>query len=139
MAGGLAGKGRDEDMKELVKKAREARGNSYSPYSSFAVGAAVRTKSGRVFQGCNIENCSYGLTVCAERVAVFNAVSEGECDLEALAIFTEADDLTPPCGACRQVLAEFSEELVIILANPKGERELRLSELLPMPFNKHSL
>ncbi|MHC4197031.1 MAG: cytidine deaminase [Planctomycetota bacterium] len=129
----------DDDMKDLVKKAREARGNSYSPYSRFAVGAAVRTSSGRVFQGSNVENCSYGLTICAERVALFNAVSEGECDFAALAIFTEAKDLTPPCGACRQVLSEFCGELVIILANPGGEKKLKLSELLPLPFNKGNL
>ena len=123
---------------ELVKKAQEARAHSYSPYSRFKVGAAIRTKSGKVYRGCNIENCSYGLTVCAERVAVYNAVSDGETDFESLAVFTEAKDLTPPCGACRQVLSEFSKDLVIILANPGKQKELKLSELLPMPFNKQS-
>ena len=122
----------------LVKNAQEARARSYSPYSRFKVGAAIRTKSGKVYRGCNIENCSYGLTVCAERVAVYNAVSDGETDFEALAVFTEAKDLTPPCGACRQVLSEFSKDLVIILANPGKQKELKLSELLPMPFNKQS-
>ncbi len=125
-------------MNELVKKAREARACSYSPYSRFGVGAAIRAKSGKVYLGCNVENCSYGLTVCAERVAVCNAVSDGATDFEALAIFTEAEDLTPPCGACRQVLSEFSKDLTIILANPGGKKELRLSELLPLPFNKHT-
>lgn len=125
-------------MDELVKQAREARARSYSPYSRFAVGAALRTASGKVYLGCNIENCSYGLTVCAERVAVYNAVADGARDFEALAIFTEAEELTPPCGACRQVLWEFSQDLVIILANPGGEKELKLSELLPKPFNKQS-
>lgn len=123
---------------ELVKKAQEARAHSYSPYSRFKVGAAIRTKSGKVYRGCNIENCSYGLTVCAERAAVYNAVSDGETDFESLAVFTEAKDLTPPCGACRQVLSEFSRDLVIILANPGKQKELKLSELLPMPFNKQS-
>lgn len=123
---------------ELVKKAQEARAHSYSPYSRFKVGAAIRTKSGKVYRGCNIENCSYGLTVCAERAAVYNAVSDGETDFESLAVFTEAKDLTPPCGACRQVLSEFSKDLVIILANPGKQKELKLSELLPMPFNKQS-
>lgn len=125
-------------MDELIKQARKAREHSYSPYSRFKVGAAIRTKSGRVYTGCNVENCSYGLTVCAERVAVYNAVSDGEKDFEALAIFTEAEDLTPPCGACRQVLSEFSKDLVVILANPGKKKELKLFELLPMPFNKQS-
>lgn len=125
-------------MDELVKQAREARARSYSPYSHFAVGSALRTASGKVYLGCNIESCSYGLTVCAERVAVYNAVSDGARDFEALAIFTEAGDLTPPCGACRQVLWEFSKDLVIILANPREEKVLRLSELLPMPFDKQN-
>lgn len=125
-------------MNELVKQAREARARSYSPYSHFAVGAALRTVSGKVYLGCNIENCSYGLTVCAERVAIYNAVSDGARDFEALAIFTEAEGLTSPCGACRQVLWEFSKDLVIILANPRGKKELRLSELLPAPFDKES-
>ncbi|MCQ4574137.1 MAG: cytidine deaminase [Candidatus Brocadiales bacterium] len=125
-------------MNELVKQAREARTRSYSPYSRFAVGAAVRTGSGKVYLGCNIENCSYGLTVCAERTAIYNAVADGATDFEALAIFTEAGELTPPCGACRQVLSEFSRDLVIILANPGEQKELKLSELLPMPFNRQS-
>lgn len=126
-------------MNELVRRAKGARSRSYSPYSRFAVGAALRTTSGKVYLGCNVENASYGLTVCAERVAVYNAVSDGARDFEALAVFTEAEDLTPPCGACRQVLWEFSRDLVIIIANPGGEKELKLSELIPMPFDKQSL
>ncbi len=125
-------------MNELVKHAREARTRSYSPYSNFAVGAAIRNKSGRVYLGCNVENCAYGLTVCAQRTAIVNAVSDGARDFEALAVYTEAKHLTPPCGACRQVLAEFAKDLIIILANPKEERQLKLSELLPMPFNRES-
>ncbi|MEK7241673.1 MAG: cytidine deaminase, partial [Planctomycetota bacterium] len=99
-------------MKELIKKAIEAREKSYSPYSHFKVGAALKTTSGKVYAGTNVENASYGLTVCAERVAVYKAVSEGEREFEALAVFTEADELTPPCGACRQVLWEFSKNLI---------------------------
>ncbi len=125
-------------LSELIKHAREARAHSYSPYSNFAVGAALRAASGKVYMGCNVENSSYGLTVCAERVAVCNAVSGGERDFEALAIFTEAEELTPPCGACRQVLWEFSKDLVIILANLREEKELKLTELLPKPFDKQS-
>ncbi|HHT9140471.1 MAG TPA: cytidine deaminase [Candidatus Tripitaka californicus] len=123
-------------MEELIKKAIEARDESYSPYSHFKVGAALKTRSGKVYAGTNVENASYGLTVCAERVAVYKAVSAGEREFEALAVFTEADELTPPCGACRQVLWEFSKDMLIILANTKGEKRLRLSELLPMPFER---
>lgn len=125
-------------MDELARLAREARAHSYSPYSNFKVGAALRASSGKLYSGCNVENCSYGLTVCAERVALYKAISEGERDFDALAIFTEADALTPPCGACRQVLWEFSKDMLIILANPKGEKRLRLQDLLPMPFEKGS-
>lgn len=123
-------------MDELAREAMQARLNSYSPYSHFRVGAALRAKSGRLYLGCNVENCSYGLTVCAERVALYNAVAAGEREFEAMAIFTDADTITPPCGACRQVLSEFSKDLVIILSNPMGERRLQLSELLPMPFER---
>lgn len=125
-------------MNELVRQAKEARSRSYSPYSRFAVGAALRTVSGKVYLGCNVENASYGLTVCAERVVIYNAISDGARDFEVLAIFTEAEDLTPPCGACRQVLWEFAKDLTIVIANPGGEKELRLAELIPMPFDKQS-
>lgn len=127
------------EMEELIRKAVEAREKSYSPYSNFKVGAALKTRSGKVYTGTNVENASYGLTVCAERVAVYKAVSEGEREFEALAVFTEAEELTPPCGACRQVLWEFSRELLVILANPEKQRTLKLSDLLPLPFEKESL
>ena len=126
-------------MKELIKKAMEAREKSYSPYSHFKVGAALKTTSGKVYAGTNVENASYGLTVCAERVAVYKAMSEGEREFEALAVFTEADELTPPCGACRQVLWEFSKNLIIVLANSREEKILKLSDLLPLPFQKENL
>jgi len=126
-------------MKELIKKAMEAREKSYSPYSHFKVGAALKTTSGKVYTGTNVENASYGLTVCAERVAVYKAMSEGEREFEALAVFTEADELTPPCGACRQVLWEFSKNLIIVLANSREEKILKLSDLLPLPFQKENL
>lgn len=125
-------------MDELARLAREARAHSYSPYSNFKVGAALRASSGKLYSGCNVENCSYGLTVCAERVTLYKAISEGERGFDALAIFTEAETLTPPCGACRQVLWEFSKDMLIILANPKGEKRLRLQDLLPVPFGKGS-
>ena len=117
----------------LIAAARQARQNAYAPYSGFAVGAALRTRSGRVFTGSNVENVSYGLTICAERVAVAKAVSEGERDLEAIAVVSEG--AVTPCGACRQVLAEFNPDLRVILADVEGDpREFRLSELLPEAF-----
>ena len=120
----------------LIAAARQARPNAHAPYSGFAVGAALRTRSGRVFTGSNVENASYGLTICAERVAVAKAVSEGERDFEAIAIVSEG--AAAPCGACRQVLAEFNPDLRVIVADLEGSegnrREFRLSELLPEAF-----
>jgi cytidine deaminase len=120
----------------LIAAARQARQNAYAPYSGFAVGAALRTRSGRVFTGSNVENVSYGLTICAERVAVAKAVSEGERDLEAMAVVSEG--AVTPCGACRQVLAEFNPDLRVILADAEEveghHREFCLSELLPEAF-----
>lgn len=122
----------------LIVAARKARQKAYAPYSNFAVGAALRTRSGRVFTGCNIENASYGLTICAERVAVAKAISEGERDFEAIAVVSPGG--ATPCGACRQVLAEFNPDLRIIVADPEGNiRRFRLSELLPEAFLPHHL
>lgn len=125
---------------ELIEAAREARERAYAPFSHFAVGAALRTRAGRIFAGCNVENASYGLTVCAERVAVFKAVSEGEREFESIAVVTDADKLTPPCGACRQILWEFCGDATVVLANLKGQVEVyRMKDLLPLPFDAHSL
>jgi cytidine deaminase len=100
------------------------------------VGAALRTASGRIFTGCNVENATLGLTICAERVAVFKALSEGERSFSAVAVITQSDVLTPPCGACRQILWEFCGDLEIILANLKGQMTLhRISVLFPKPFD----
>jgi cytidine deaminase len=118
---------------DLIKMAIEARSHAYSPYSNIKVGASLLTKSGRIFTGCNIENSSFGLTICAERVAIFKALSEGETEFTAMAI--AADDFLAPCGACRQVIWEFSKELKIILVNKRGEtRETSIKELLPQAF-----
>ena len=118
----------DDDM-ELVRMAERAMENSYSPYSRFPVGAAIRAQDGRVFTGCNVENVSFGLTNCAERTAVFKAVSEGARHFETIAI---AANQTPwPCGACRQVLAEFAPDIRILLSNEGEIIEKRLTELLP--------
>jgi cytidine deaminase len=116
---------------------RSTLNHSYSPYSKFKVSALIRTRSGKIFTGVNIENASYGLTVCAERVALFKAISEGEKEFETLFIYTPTKEFTFPCGACLQVLREQTKELDIILINRQGEeKELKLSQLLPNPFIK---
>lgn len=120
---------------ELVVKALEARKNAYIPYSGFAVGAALLTCAGRVYTGCNVENSSYGLTVCAERVALLKAVSQGDREFVALAVVADTEDYCSPCGACRQVLAEFGGHIKVYLANRQGEyREMTVEELLPAAF-----
>jgi len=125
---------------ELIAQARAARAFAYAPYSNFAVGAAVLTADGRVFTGCNIENASYGLTICAERVALFKAISEGVREFRRLALVAETEVLISPCGACRQVLWEFAPDLVIISANYAGEVRIEpLRALLPEPFEKWML
>lgn len=125
---------------QLIAAARTARENAYAPFSHFQVGAAVRGKSGRIFAGCNVENASYGLTICAERVAIFKAISEGEREFNAIAVVTDAESLTPPCGACRQIIWEFCGDIPVILANLHGkvERERSLN-LLPRPFDSSHL
>ena len=124
------------DTGKLIAAARQARENAHAPYSNFRVGAALRATSGQVYTGCNVENATYGLTVCAERVAVFKAISEGERGFDAVAVVTDTEALTPPCGACRQILWEFCGDAEVILANLKGRMEThRLSVLFPKPFD----
>jgi len=127
-----------EHYRELVVQACRVRANSYSPYSGFRVGAALLGKSGRVYLGTNVENASFGLSNCAERSAVFRAVSEGEREFEAIAICADGDRPTPPCGACRQVLLEFGPEMNIILAGQQGPdgpvRKFSLADLVPEAF-----
>jgi len=121
---------------KLIAAAQAARENAHAPFSNFRVGAALRAKSGRVYTGCNVENATYGLTVCAERVAIFKAISEGERGFEAIAVVADTDRLTPPCGACRQILWEFCGDVEVVLANVKGKSEThRLSALFPRPFD----
>ncbi len=127
-------------LEDLIKEAFKAMEFAYVPYSHFKVGAALLTKSGKVFTGCNIENSSYGATVCAERVAIFKAVSSGEKDFDTIVIATNTNEPSPPCGICRQVMSEFSSELKIILVNNKGKIiETNLKELLPLSFTKDNL
>ena len=128
------------DREALIAAARAAREHAHAPFSRFKVGAAVLARPGRLFGGCNIENASYGLTLCAERVAIFKAISEGERGFEAVAVVTDTDTLTPPCGACRQIIWEFCGDAEVILANLAGRIEVyRMSELLPKPFDASNL
>ena len=121
---------------ELVKAATEVRERAYAPYSNFKVGAAVRTKEGKIYTGCNVESASYGLTVCAERVAIWKAVSEGEKEFEQVAVVADTEELTPPCGVCRQIIWEFGGDIPITFANLKGRMEtVKMSELLPRAFD----
>ncbi len=123
------------DVKKLIEEARKAKEKAYAEYSKFKVGAALLTKSGKIFTGVNVENASYGLTVCAERVAVFKAVSEGEREFLAIAVVSDSQEITPPCGACRQVLFEFSEDMDVIMANKDGKYEImKLKDLMPKGF-----
>ncbi len=120
------------DFSQLTESALAAREKAYAPYSKFAVGAALRTKSGRIFRGCNVENLSFGLTICAERNAVFAAVAEGEREFDAIAIVADSIQPVTPCGACRQVLAEFSPSLPVRCSNLQGVHfDSSIAELLP--------
>ena len=118
----------------LLRAARAAAAQSYSPFSHFPVGAAVLAERGRVYSGTNVENSSYGLTVCAERVAIFKAISAGARRISALLVFTNTKEFTPPCGACLQVLAEFGENPEVVLACRQGLKRFRLKDLLPLGF-----
>jgi cytidine deaminase len=125
---------------ELVAAARKARELAVAPYSRFKVGAALETEDGTIVTGCNIENSTYGLTICAERVAVFKAVSEGHRAFARVAVVADTQDPTPPCGPCRQILWEFCGDIEVVLANLTDEKgTYRLRELLPLPFDARLL
>lgn len=129
----------EQELQKLIQAAIEMRKQSYSPYSNFAVGAAVLSNDGYIYGGCNIENASYGLTNCAERTAIFNAVSDGKRNISAIAIVADTDKPCSPCGACRQVIGEFKIPC-IIMANLKGEyKKVTLEELLPFSFSNTDL
>lgn len=127
------------DAKELMKIARKARQNAYAPYSHFAVGAALLAESGRVYTGCNIENASYGLTCCAERNAIFAAVSAGERRFKMLAVAADSPEPVAPCGACRQVIAEFGIPLVVMGNLMEETKTMTAEELLPYGFGQESM
>lgn len=127
-------------LDRLIEKARQARDGAHIPYSRFGVGAAIEAADGRIVVGCNVENASYGLTMCAERVAVGAAIANGVQEWQRMVVVVEGPGLVAPCGACRQVLAEFCEDLEIILADCHGGREtVQLSELLPKRFGADGL
>ena len=128
------------ELKDLSRLARAARRRAHAPFSHFKVGAALRTRSGEIVTGCNVENASYGLTLCAERVAVFKAVSEGMKRFDAVAVVADSKLLTPPCGPCRQILWEFCGDITVHMEDLRGRsRTLKLSELLPFPFDARHL
>lgn len=127
-------------LRRLETAARRASKSAYAPYSSFPVGAAILTRSGKIFVGCNVENASYGLCNCAERTALFTAVAAGEHDVSAVAVYTPTPTATAPCGACRQVINEFGPEaLVISICDTEDRHEAKLSQLLPGSFGPHDL
>lgn len=121
----------------LLKAAQKAANYAYAPYSGYKVGSALLTPEGRIFTACNVENASYSLTLCAERIALFKAVSEGCHKFTCLVIYADTDQPFPPCGACRQVLAEFSPDLKIVYADHQGSHNTTLKELLPQSFFLH--
>jgi cytidine deaminase len=126
----------DSDNQQLIETATAARLQSVAPFSNFLVGAALETKAGKVYTGCNIESASYGLTVCAERVAIWKALSEGERDFTNLVVVADTETLTPPCGTCRQIIWEFAKHARITLANLRGQREeVSIKDLLPRAFD----
>ncbi|MTI49416.1 MAG: cytidine deaminase [Firmicutes bacterium] len=129
----------NDQYKDLIKKAMEAKEKAYVPYSKFHVGAALKTKEGKIYTGCNIESASYTPTICAERTAIAKAISEGDKDFEAIAV-TGDSDYTFPCGVCRQVIREFGRDIKVIVANTEDDfRVYTLDELLPNSFGPEDL
>lgn len=130
----------DETADKLLSAARECRERAFAPYSGFRVGAAVEAEDGTIFAGCNVESASYGLTMCAERVAIFSAVAAGRKRIKRISVVAESDELTAPCGACRQVIWEFGGDIPVLIVNTNGESvERQMSELLPMAFDSSFL
>src|SRR4029079_11992831 len=128
-------------LDDLIKQAGKAREKAYVPYSNFPVGAALLAQDGKVYSGCNIENAAYGMANCAERTAIFKAISEGDREFKALAVIADTDRPVPPCGACRQVIAELCpQDMPVVLANLKGDTQhLTVKDLLPFAFSPEDL
>ena len=130
----------EQDFQSLINAALEARQHSIAPFSGFLVGAAVKTDEGKVYTGCNIESASYGLTVCAERVAIWKALSAGERNFTELAVVADTETLTPPCGTCRQIIWEFARGATIVFANLHGKSEtFSVADLIPRAFDARFL
>jgi cytidine deaminase len=122
--------------KELLEAAEAVRENAYAPFSTFRVGSALVTDDGEIYSGSNVESASYGLTVCAERVAVWNAISHGKRKIVKIAVVADTEDLTPPCGVCRQIIWEFGGDIPVVLGNLKGKSEtVQMKDLLPRAFD----
>jgi cytidine deaminase len=123
-------------MSNLIEEAKKAREKAVAPFSKYKVGAALRTAGGKIFHGCNVENCTYGLTVCAERVALLSAIAAGERKFTAIAVVTQSDEPGTPCGPCRQLMWEFCGDIDVTVANLQGKKtDYKLSTLFPMPFS----
>jgi cytidine deaminase len=130
----------NENEVRLIEAAKDVRERAYAPFSNFKVGAAVETAHGEIYTGCNVESASFGLTVCAERVAIWKAVSEGKMKFNRVAVVVDTDELTPPCGACRQIIWEFCGDIPVILANLHGQSEtVQMRDLLPRAFDSKFL
>jgi len=130
----------ESDSQLLIEAAMAARVRSVAPFSNFLVGAALQTDTGQIYTGCNIESASYGLTVCAERVAIWKALSEGERNFTNLVIAADTESLTPPCGTCRQIIWEFAKNAEIVLVNGRGDRAtVQIKDLLPRAFDARFL
>src|SRR4051812_42367500 len=126
----------DHPDKELIEAAKAVRENAYAPFSKFKVGAALETDDGQIIVGSNVESASYGLTVCAERVAVWNAISQGKRKITKITVVADTEDLTPPCGVCRQIIWEFGGNIPVIFANLNGRSEtVQMKDLLPRAFD----
>lgn len=124
----------------MIEAAKDVRTRAYAPFSNFKVGASVETEDGKIYTGCNIESASFGLTVCAERVAIWKAVSEGHMKFKQVAVVVDTEELTPPCGVCRQIIWEFCGDIPVTLANLHGESEtVQMRDLLPRAFDSKFL
>lgn len=129
-----------DQLQQLIDAATSVREKAFAPYSNFKVGSAVEATGGEIFTGCNIESATYGLTMCAERVAIWKAVSEGETSFTRIAVVVDTEELTPPCGSCRQIIWEFCGDIPVTMANLHGKTEtMQMSDLLPKAFDSHFL
>lgn len=130
----------EHSEQELIDAAAEVREHAYAPFSNFRVGSAVETEDGEIYTGCNVESASYGLTVCGERVAIWKAVSEGKKKFKQIAVVVDTEELTPPCGVCRQIIWEFGGDIPVIMANLHGKSEtVQMRDLLPRAFDSKFL